>query len=228
LRPASTLDRLSVGSIPCAHERGCCHHCCHATFGALEPTPRYASRAPASPSPTKGSAARLTSHADVAQLVEHHLAKVRVAGSSPVVRSKLLVKAIPGWRCRRRASPRKGDAPVCKHRMLHTTGTGRRHSSLQARQHHRHEHRDRAGTADTALGTTPTSAPANPSTNTPRTNRNRGIPAPRLAVLTSSCCQCRHRRHGVTDTAPGAAPTGMSVGSLVLVFTSMVETVSLP
>jgi hypothetical protein len=31
--------------------------------------------------------------ADVAQLVEHHLAKVRVAGSSPVVRSRLLVKA---------------------------------------------------------------------------------------------------------------------------------------
>jgi hypothetical protein len=30
----------------------------------------------------------LTEHADVAQLVEHHLAKVRVAGSSPVVRSK--------------------------------------------------------------------------------------------------------------------------------------------
>ena len=27
--------------------------------------------------------------ADVAQLVEHHLAKVRVAGSSPVVRSKV-------------------------------------------------------------------------------------------------------------------------------------------
>ena len=27
-------------------------------------------------------------HADVAQLVAHHLAKVRVAGSSPVVRSK--------------------------------------------------------------------------------------------------------------------------------------------
>ena len=26
--------------------------------------------------------------ADVAQLVEHHLAKVRVAGSSPVVRSR--------------------------------------------------------------------------------------------------------------------------------------------
>ena len=30
-----------------------------------------------------------TAHiADVAQLVEHHLAKVRVAGSSPVIRSK--------------------------------------------------------------------------------------------------------------------------------------------
>ena len=28
------------------------------------------------------------SHADVAQLVEHHLAKVRVAGSNPVVRSR--------------------------------------------------------------------------------------------------------------------------------------------
>ena len=28
------------------------------------------------------------SHADVAQLVEHHLAKVRVAGSNPVVRSE--------------------------------------------------------------------------------------------------------------------------------------------
>jgi hypothetical protein len=30
---------------------------------------------------------RWSSHADVAQLVEHHLAKVRVAGSNPVVRS---------------------------------------------------------------------------------------------------------------------------------------------
>jgi hypothetical protein len=28
------------------------------------------------------------SNADVAQLVEHHLAKVRVAGSNPVVRSR--------------------------------------------------------------------------------------------------------------------------------------------
>ena len=32
--------------------------------------------------------AMLAEHADVAQLVEHHLAKVRVAGSNPVVRSK--------------------------------------------------------------------------------------------------------------------------------------------
>ncbi len=37
-------------------------------------------------------------HADVAQLVEHHLAKVRVAGSNPVVRStEVLVsgRAVP-------------------------------------------------------------------------------------------------------------------------------------
>jgi hypothetical protein len=31
--------------------------------------------------------------ADVAQLVEHHLAKVRVAGSNPVVRSKKMCLA---------------------------------------------------------------------------------------------------------------------------------------
>ena len=37
-------------------------------------------------------------HADVAQLVEHHLAKVRVAGSNPVVRSER-VSYLP-WRGR--------------------------------------------------------------------------------------------------------------------------------
>src|SRR5262245_54758893 len=42
-------------------------------------------------------------------------------------------------------------------------------------------HRARAGTADTRPGTTPCSAPANPSTTTPRTHRNRRIAAP-LAV----------------------------------------------
>ena len=35
----------------------------------------------------------------------------------------------------------------------------------------------------------------------------------------------RHRRHGVTATLTGADPTVMSVGSLVLVLTSMVDTV---
>ena len=46
----------------------------------------------------------LGAHADVAQLVEHHLAKVRVAGSNPVVRSKsselplLRWFAVPGHR----------------------------------------------------------------------------------------------------------------------------------
>ena len=37
-------------------------------------------------------------HADVAQLVEHHLAKVRVAGSNPVVRSSVMSRDI-GDRC---------------------------------------------------------------------------------------------------------------------------------
>src|SRR6516164_1482629 len=39
-------------------------------------------------------------------------------------------------------------------------------------------HRPRAVTAATPPGTTPTSAPANPTTTTPRTHRNRSIPAP--------------------------------------------------
>ena len=43
--------------------------------------------------------------AEVAQLVEHNLAKVRVAGSSPVFRSTflkrlLLIKKLLGWRNR--------------------------------------------------------------------------------------------------------------------------------
>ena len=37
--------------------------------------------------------ATIEGHADVAQLVERDLAKVEVAGSSPVVRSK----KVPGW-----------------------------------------------------------------------------------------------------------------------------------
>ena len=49
-------------------------------------------------------------YADVAQLVEHHLAKVRVAGSSPVIRSQSGIHSIPlgvvGW-------PR-GEAAACK------------------------------------------------------------------------------------------------------------------
>ena len=50
-------------------------------------------------------------HADVAQLVAHHLAKVRVAGSNPVVRSEEVqavtwVASAVGW-------PR-GEATACK------------------------------------------------------------------------------------------------------------------
>ncbi len=41
---------------------------------------------------------QLPERADVAQFVEHHLAKVRVAGSNPVVRSKFLVVTRPGGR----------------------------------------------------------------------------------------------------------------------------------
>src|SRR5262245_3334898 len=77
-----------------------------------------------------------------------------------------------------------------------------------------------AGTADARSGTAPARAPANPSTTTRGTQR--------IITLPCIAIPLGHRRHGVTDTAPGAAPTGMSVGSLVLVFTSIVETVSLP
>src|SRR5262245_3261224 len=38
----------------------------------------------------------------------------------------------------------------------------------------------RANTADTSSATTPTGAPANPTTTTPRTHRNRGITSPAL------------------------------------------------
>jgi hypothetical protein len=37
-------------------------------------------------------APKMGAHADVAQLVEHHLAKVGVAGSNPVVRSRDLLR----------------------------------------------------------------------------------------------------------------------------------------
>ncbi len=44
------------------------------------------------PSPGSGNAPE--GQADVAQLVAHHLAKVRVAGSNPVVRSEMPTQAI--------------------------------------------------------------------------------------------------------------------------------------
>ena len=45
-------------------------------------------------------------HADVAQLVEHHLAKVRVAGSNPVVRSEGPSSAASHWWSGREARQR--------------------------------------------------------------------------------------------------------------------------
>src|SRR5690625_7602885 len=50
-------------------------------------------------------------NADVAQLVEHHLAKVRVAGSSPVIRSEAPPRV--GRASLRVAWPR-GEAAACK------------------------------------------------------------------------------------------------------------------
>jgi hypothetical protein len=55
-------------------------------------------------------------HADVAQLVEHHLAKVRVAGSNPVVRSRGFRRTVLNDRAARRSAvawPR-GEATACK------------------------------------------------------------------------------------------------------------------
>ena len=73
----------------------------------------------------------MVSNADVAQLVEHHLAKVRVAGSSPVIRSQSGIHSIPlgvvGW-------PR-GEAAACKavytgSNPVPTSGDWRRGSAL--------------------------------------------------------------------------------------------------
>ena len=70
-----------------------------------------------------GGAARETkqtptkAHADVAQLVEHHLAKVRVASSSLVIRS---VGRLVGYRVPRLIEPTptvvwpRGEATACK------------------------------------------------------------------------------------------------------------------
>ena len=74
---------------------------------------------------------RRVERADVAQLVEHHLAKVRVAGSSPVIRSQSGIHTIPlgvvGW-------PR-GEAAACKavytgSNPVPTSGDWRRGSAL--------------------------------------------------------------------------------------------------
>jgi hypothetical protein len=49
----------------------------------------------------------------VAQLVEHHLAKVRVAGSNPVVRSERVSPSPYGEKCSLVEWPR-GEATDCK------------------------------------------------------------------------------------------------------------------
>ena len=62
-------------------------------FSTARHVRRGASPSPTGASPACSSELAWLVAADVAQLVEHHLAKVRVAGSSPVVRSR---KAAPG------------------------------------------------------------------------------------------------------------------------------------
>ena len=52
-----------------------------------------------------------STHADVAQLVAHHLAKVRVAGSNPVVRSH---HAWPSWLAQLLVEWPRGEATACK------------------------------------------------------------------------------------------------------------------
>ena len=47
------------------------------------------------PSPIRVANSSKKCHADLAHLVERHLAKVEVAGSSPVIRSKR--KTVPSW-----------------------------------------------------------------------------------------------------------------------------------
>ena len=56
--------------------------------------------------PRAQGAQRLGTRADVAQLVAHHLAKVNVAGSSPVIRSAQVIGLAVEW-------PR-GEARDCK------------------------------------------------------------------------------------------------------------------
>ena len=64
---------------------------CHARGRGFEPHPsRHFSRgitAKVEPHPSRHFS-KITYHADLAHLVERHLAKVEVAGSSPVIRSK--------------------------------------------------------------------------------------------------------------------------------------------
>jgi hypothetical protein len=58
-------------------------------------------------------------YADVAQLVEHNLAKVGVAGSNPVVRSKRMTRSghCEGSKSAPRGASRRADSP-----QLHLKG----------------------------------------------------------------------------------------------------------
>ena len=91
--PRSGSRVRTPSSAPLSH-RGRSRHCLAGLFYDKSRTWRRGQvvrQRPAKPSPPvriRASPPDLkTKHADMAQLVEHHLAKVRVAGSNPVVRS---------------------------------------------------------------------------------------------------------------------------------------------
>ena len=72
-----------------------------------------------------GVAGRLLVAADVAQLVEHHLAKVRVAGSNPVVRSAELALGFTGGVAERRGTGLQIPLHGFKSRLHLVTRRGR-------------------------------------------------------------------------------------------------------
>src|SRR5215211_3635354 len=86
-------------------------------------------------------------------------------------------------------------------------------------------HSLRAATADTPFRDHTHQRARQPEHQNPKNPPEPRHRWPCLAVLTSAS-RARHRRHGVTVTATGLVPTGMSVGFLVLVFESIVDTES--
>src|SRR3989440_10133407 len=84
-----------------------------------------------SPRERQGRALFSTAHADVAQLVEHHLAKGRVAGSNPVVRSGASDTRRP------RAQEQAPDGPRPRRRRTEHTRQGQERPVTEAQRQER-------------------------------------------------------------------------------------------